>query len=61
MPIPVESKATDKPADEIYASWFIEEIKQLLNETKRSCVSANSSCPSIAPGAMPAHNALTLR
>jgi len=37
MPIPVKSKATDKPADEIavaeiYASWSIEEIKQLLNE-----------------------------
>jgi hypothetical protein len=32
MPIPVKSKAIDKPADEIYASWSIEEIKQLLNE-----------------------------
>jgi hypothetical protein len=35
MPIPIKSKAIDKPADEIaeiYASWSIEEIKQLLNE-----------------------------
>jgi hypothetical protein len=37
MPIPVESKATDEPVDEIavteiHASWSIEEIKQLLNE-----------------------------
>ena len=35
MPIPVKSRAIDKPADEIaeiYASWSIEEIKQLLNE-----------------------------
>jgi hypothetical protein len=32
MPIPVKSEAIDKPADEIYASWSIEEIKQLLNE-----------------------------
>jgi hypothetical protein len=39
MPIPVESKATDKPADEIavteiYASWSIEEIKQFLKEVE---------------------------
>jgi hypothetical protein len=37
MGIPIESRATDKPADEIavteiYASWSIEEIKQFLNE-----------------------------
>jgi hypothetical protein len=39
MGIPIESKATDKPADEsavaeIYASWSIEEIKQFLKEVE---------------------------